>query len=246
LRGDPAGSIVSAGGCRPPELHPASEHRMRTPHIRQVAAMTRGSERGSMTRRAGLLALAFCAALGAPDPAAAQDLHPSRRPSPVGIAKTHIGDTYVKVVYGRPYMRGRSIFGAAGDSVTYLVPWGEVWRTGANEATELTTTGPLLVAGQRLEAGTYAIFTVPGASTWSVRFSPELGLDGTNRFDEASGQFRPAYDPARDVLQVDVPVSATDEEIDQFTIEFERTASGADLVLSWERTEVRIPLAAAR
>jgi hypothetical protein len=140
-------------------------------------------------------------------------------------------------------MRGRSIFGVPGDTTTFLVPFGELWRTGANEATELTITGPLMVAGERLDAGTYAIFTVPGAQTWSVRFSPQLGLDGTNRFDEASGQFRPGYDPAQDVLQVDVPAGTTDEVVDQFTIEFERTATGADLVLSWERTRVRIPFA---
>jgi hypothetical protein len=143
-------------------------------------------------------------------------------------------------------MRGRSVFGAPGDTVTYLVPFGQLWRTGANEATELTATGPLMVAGSRLEAGTFAIFTVPGAQTWSIRFSPQLGLDGTNRFDEASGQFRPGYDEARDVLRVDVPAGRTEDVVDQFTMEFERTAAGADLVLRWERTEVRVPLAAAR
>lgn len=195
--------------------------------------------------RRSVLALAWLAGLMAASPAAAQDLHPSRRPSPVGIAKTHLGETYVKVTYGRPYMRGRSIFGAPGDTVTYLVPFGQLWRTGANEATELTTTRPLVVAGRRLDAGTYAIFTVPGAQTWSIRFSPQLGLDGTNRFDEASGQFRPGYDESQDVLRVDVPAGRTEEVIDQFTIEFERTAAGADLVVRWERTEVRIPLAAA-
>jgi hypothetical protein len=124
------------------------------------------------------------------------------------------------------------------------VPFGVVWRTGANEATELTTTGPLTVAGQRLEAGTWAIFTVPGAQTWSIRFSPQLGLDGTNRFDEATGEFVPGYDPAQDVLRVNIPTGTTDEVTDQFTMEFERTSTGADLVMRWERTEVRIALAA--
>ncbi|MGH7506538.1 MAG: DUF2911 domain-containing protein, partial [Longimicrobiales bacterium] len=119
------------------------------------------------------------------------------------------------------------------------------WRTGANEATELTTTGPLMVAGQRLDAGTYAIFTVPGEQSWSVRFSPNLGLDGTNRMNEATGEFEPGYDPDQDVLRVDVSAGTTDEVIDQFTIEFERTSAGADLILRWERTEVRIPLVPA-
>ncbi|MGH7127103.1 MAG: DUF2911 domain-containing protein [Planctomycetaceae bacterium] len=196
-------------------------------------------------RRLLLLTLAASAALGSAAPVAAQDLHPSRRPSPIGIAKTHIGETYVKVTYGRPYIRGRDIFGTPDDTTTFLVPYGQLWRTGANEATELTTTGPLMVAGNRLDAGTYAIFTVPGAQTWSLRFSPQLGLDGTNRMDEATGEFGPGYDPEQDVLRVDVPAGATDEVVDQFTIEFERTPAGTDLVLRWERVELRVPLVPA-
>lgn len=183
----------------------------------------------------------------APQPASSQDLHPSRRPSPIGIAKTNLGETYVKVTYGRPYLRGRRIFGAPGDTVTYLVPFGQLWRTGANEATEITTTAPVQVAGQRLSAGTYAIFTVPSASSWEIRFSPQLGLDGTGRIDEESGEFTAdVYDPSRDVLRVTVPSGSTSEDVDQFTIEFARTGSGADLIMRWERTEVRIPLALAR
>lgn len=174
-------------------------------------------------------------------PAAAQDLHPSRRPSPIGIARTHLGDTYVKVTYGRPYVRGRDIFGAPGGGTTYLVPFGVVWRTGANEATELTTTGPLLVAGQRLGAGTYSVFTVPGPSAWEIRFSPQLGLDGTAIFNPETGQVTPAYDESRDVLVVTVPSGRLDEPVDQFTIAFE----DSELVLSWARTEVRIPVAPA-
>ena len=65
----------------------------------------------------------------------AQDLHASRRLSPIGIARTHVGDTYVKVTYGRPYVRSREIFGTNTDSTTFLVPFGQIWRTGASEAT---------------------------------------------------------------------------------------------------------------
>jgi hypothetical protein len=176
-------------------------------------------------------------------PAAAQDLHPSRRPSPIGIAKTHLGDTYVKVTYGRPYMRGRRIFGAAGDTAQMLVPFGQLWRTGANEATELTTTGPLRFAGRPLAADTWSVFTVPGAQSWEVRVSPQLGLDGTGRLSP-SGEFTAdVYDAARDVLKVTVPSRQIGEPVDQFTIEFENSPTGADMVLRWERTEVRIPLA---
>jgi hypothetical protein len=177
-----------------------------------------------------------------PSAAAAQDLHPTRRLSPVGIAKTHLGDTYVKVTYGRPYLRGRAIFGADTDSVTHLVPFGQLWRTGANEATELTTTGPLFVAGERLPAGTYALFTEPGPRSWTVHFSPQLGLDGTGRLGPEGGFTAGVYDPSRDVLVVEAPVAELDDPVDPLTFDFVPTATGADLVIRWETTEVRLPL----
>lgn len=176
-------------------------------------------------------------------PAAAQDLHSSRRLSPVGIAKTFVGDTYVKVTYGRPYVRGRAVFGDPADGETYLVPFGETWRTGANEATEITVTGPVLFAGQRLEAGTYAMVTVPGASTWEVRLNPELGMDGLGRMGPDG--FTEAYDPADDVVVAEAPVGTLEEPVAQLTIAFEEVADGTEMVLSWETTEVRVPIEAA-
>lgn len=176
-------------------------------------------------------------------PAVAQDLHPSRRPSPIGIARTHIGDTYVKVTYGRPYIRGRVIFGTAGDTARPLVPFGQLWRTGANEATELTTTAPLTLAGRPLRAGTYTLFTVPGRESWEVRLSPQLGLDGTGSLSPEGAFTADVYDASQDVLTVTVPSRQIADPVDQFTITFEDTATGADMVLRWERTEVRIPLA---
>jgi hypothetical protein len=183
---------------------------------------------------------AFCAV-----ESQAQDLHPSRRPSPIGIANTHIGDTYVKVTYGRPYLRGRQIFGTNNDSTTFLVPFGEVWRTGANEATEITLTAPLMLDGQRLDAGTYSIFTEPRAGEWVIHISPFLGLDGTGRFDPATETFTPIFDPAQDVLTLTVPSRQINETVDQFTIDFEEAGAGTDLVLKWEKTEVRIPIRAS-
>jgi hypothetical protein len=177
----------------------------------------------------------------------AQDLHPSRRLSPIGIARTHIGDTYLKVTYGRPYVRNREIFGQNTDSTTFLVPFGEVWRTGASEATEMTVTGPVELAGNALEAGTYSIFTVPGPESWVFHISPQLGLDGTGIFDAEAGVFTPeVYQPANDVFTFTVPVVKLpdDEPVDQFTISFEEAGEGAHMVLRWEFTEVRIPVSA--
>lgn len=197
--------------------------------------------------RAGALPalLALTAVVLSAESAAAQDLHDSRRPSPVGIAKTFVGDAYVKVTYGRPYVRDRDVFGDPADGGTYLVPFGELWRTGANEATEITVTRPVLIAGKRLEAGTYSIFTVPGASNWTVRFNTGLGMDGTGRLDAETGQFTRSYDEGDDLLVVEVPSGSLPADVDQFTIAFETAEGGVHMVLSWERTEVRIPIAAA-
>lgn len=193
-------------------------------------------------RHTRLVILLSLPTLVAPATAAAQDLHPSRRASPVGIAKTFVGETYVKVNYGRPYMRDRAVFGDPAEGETYLVPFGETWRTGANEATEITITGPLMVAGQQLEAGTYSIFTVPGASSWEVRFHPGLGMDGTGRL--GPGGFTETYDPSLDVLVAEVPTNTLSEPVEQFTIDFEEAEGGMHLVFRWETTEVRVPISA--
>ena len=174
----------------------------------------------------------------------AQDLHPSRRPSPLGIARITLGDIYVRVIYGRPYKRGRNnIFGSKESGA--LVPYGERWRTGANEATEITVTRDVLVGGKRLPAGTYSLSTTPGAASWSLHFNSKLGLDGLGIF--ANNEFTPVDLTPTDVLVVTVPATELpqDKEVDQFTIEFEKTDAGADMVLRWIRTEVRVPIASA-
>ena len=176
----------------------------------------------------------------------AQDLHPSRRPSPMGMARITLGDAYVRVVGSRPYKRNReNIFGTKESGA--LVPYGERWRTGANEATEITVTKDVTVAGQRLAAGTYSLFATPGAESWKLHFNSLLGLDGTGYFDTAAMKFTPADLPPHDVLTVEVrPTTlAEDQEVDQLTFSFEKTGSGADMILRWIRTEVRVPIAVA-
>ena len=100
---------------------------------------------------------------------------PEARQSPVAIAATTLDDgTHLKVVYSSPRKRDRRIFGA-------LVPFGEVWRTGANEATEITATRDVLLAGHLVPAGTYAIFTVPQPDTWTIILNGVLGQWGIMR-----------------------------------------------------------------
>ncbi len=171
--------------------------------------------------------------------AVAQDLHPSRRPSPMGMARITVDGTYLRVVYSRPYKRGRdNIFGT--EESEALVPFGKVWRTGANEATEITLTGDVMIGDERLAAGTYSLFTVPGPETWTVHFNSALGLSGTGRFVE--GKFTRVDLPATDVLVYTVQAGTLEEEVDQLTFVFEEADGGADMCLRWITTEVCVPL----
>lgn len=174
----------------------------------------------------------------------AQDLHPSRRPSPMGMARTTLGDTYVSVVYSRPYKRGRdNIFGTEDSGA--LVPYGKIWRTGANEATQITVTGDVKVAGKALPAGTYSLFTTPGPEQWTIHFNSALGLSGTARYNPETKKMEPGYTPDDDVLVVSVAPRKSEKEVDQFTISFEPTGDrSADMVLRWINTEVPVPVAA--
>lgn len=189
-----------------------------------------------------LLAFLLLATAGA---AVAQDLHPSRRPSPMGLARTTLDDgTYVSIVYSRPYLRDReNIFGTKESGA--LVPFGEIWRTGANEATQITTTGDVTIGGKTLPAGTYSLFTVPGAERWTVHFNSALGLNGTMRRNPESGDYENAYDPANDVVVVEATPAALAEPVDQMTFAFEEAGDDDHLVLSWASTELRLPIAAA-
>ena len=187
---------------------------------------------------------ALAAAVALPLFAVAQDLHPSRRPSPLGIARITLGDAYVRVIYSRPYKRGRNnIFGTKESGA--LVPYGERWRTGANEATEITVTRDVLVGGKKLPAGTYSLSTTPGPETWTLHFNSKLGLDGLGLF--ANNTFTPVDLAPTDVLAVSAPATQLpeDNEVDQLTFEFEKSGAGADLVLRWIRTEVRVPVTPA-
>lgn len=190
------------------------------------------------TRSALLVATAAFCWLGM---AAAQDLHPSRRPSPMGMTRITLDDTYVRVVYSRPYKRGReNIFGT--EESEALVPYGKVWRTGANEGTEITVTGDVTIGGKKLSAGTYSLLTTPGEKTWRIHINSALGLSGTGIFKD--GKFTALDLPKTDVLVVEAPVGSLDEEVDQFTIALDGTDAGADLCLRWITTEVCVPVSA--
>lgn len=146
-------------------------------------------------------ALAAAVAVLAPSFLAAQDLHPSRRKSR-WACRTMVGDAYVKVTYGQPYKRDRdNIFGTKESGA--VVPYGEIWPTGANEATEITVTKDATIAGKKLPAGTYSLFTTPGAESWKFHFNSLLGLDHRPLATPVAEKFTPADLPKNDVLVVE-------------------------------------------
>lgn len=189
------------------------------------------------------LVLATAAAV-LPNPGAAQDLHPSRRPSPMGMARTTVGDTYISVVYSRPYKRGRdNIFGT--EESEALVPYGKIWRTGANEATQMTVTDDVMIFDHKLPAGTYSIFTTPGPDSWTIHFNTKLGLSGTGFFDPVEQKFEAVDLGPTDLVVVTATPGVLEEEVDQLTFAFDEADEGADMCLRWITTEVCVPIAAA-
>jgi len=178
-----------------------------------------------------LAALVFLAAT----PALAQKtIPPAKAPvSPMQMAAKKLDDTtYVKVTYHSPRIQDpktgekRVIFGK-------LVPYGEVWRLGANSATELTTTGDLELAGKRLPAGTYSLFTIPQADKWTLIVNKDVGQWGAYK-----------YNKDQDVLRVDVPATKSADTYEAFTIAFDD--KGTVLTLSWENTQVSVPVRPAK
>lgn len=140
------------------------------------------------------------------------------------------GDAKVHLYYNRPSKKGREIFSENG-----LVPFGKVWRTGANEATYIETNKSLIMMGQELRPGKYSIWTIPNAQTWTVIFNSEIPSWGINFNGEANRQ------PAADVVTVEAPVTQTETPIEQFTISIEKTGDEVELIFMWDTTLVSVP-----
>jgi hypothetical protein len=146
------------------------------------------------------------------------------RPSPLAIAAVRYQDHYVKITYSQPQKKNRAIFGN-------LVPYGKVWRTGANESTEITTTKNILVNDVLLKAGTYSIFTIPEAEKWTIIINSDVGMWGAYN-----------YNPKKDLWRFEVPVQKNDKTFDPFTISFDQRNDVADLLMMWDDVKVSIPI----
>ena len=150
----------------------------------------------------------------------------SKRPSPPGTATTTLNGKKITVDYSRPYVKGRKIMGE-------LVPYNKVWRTGANEATLLTTETDLDIGGTSVPAGKYTLWTLPSEGTWKLIINKQTGQWGTE------------YDQSQDLARVDMQKSQTQQPVEQFTTSFDKKGNDtADLVLEWETTRVSVPVKA--
>lgn len=135
----------------------------------------------------------------------------------------------IKVTYSQPSKKGRLIFGEEADGA--LQPYGKYWRLGANQATEITLSKNVTFAGQPLNAGTYRMYAVPGATSFQIGLNSELGV------------FLAVNEPdyTLDVLKVEVPVQTT-PETEKFTISFSSDAVGVNMDFVWDKTLVRVPI----
>ena len=151
--------------------------------------------------------------------AATADHDTAKKPlSPPQEVKYSAGSKQVTINYSAPSKRGRPIMGS-------LVPYGKVWRTGANAATTLTTETDLMIGSLHVPAGKYTLYTSPGEKEWTLIVNKQTGQWGTN------------YDEKQDVGRVKMKVTRLDKPVEQFAIAVDK-----NLTLSWENTQASVPV----
>ena len=158
-----------------------------------------------------------------------------QRPSPPAQAVFHFADgKTVTVDYSSPHAKGRKIFGG-------LVPYGQVWRAGANEATTITTETAVTVGGKSVPAGTYTLFTIPNADKWTLIISKTTKNDkggplwGTNYAGEG-----------QDLARTDMKVSSLPAPVENFTVALDKVGNGTSLRMDWETTRASVEISEAK
>jgi len=149
----------------------------------------------------------------------------SKRPSPPASANCKFSDgKMVKIDYSSPRAKGRKIFGG-------VVPNGEVWRTGANEAATFVADTNVTVGGKAVPAGNYTLFTVPKADAWMLVISKKTGEWGTDYPGEKE-----------DLARVPMSVSKTSSPVENFTIAFDQAGGKCTLRMEWENTRAKLEI----
>jgi Protein of unknown function (DUF2911) len=153
----------------------------------------------------------------------------TKKHSPVDTVTFEKGDLNINMVYYRPFKKGRIIFGSADDGA--LQPYGTYWRLGANDATTIEVNRDVDFAGKPLKAGKYSVYAYPGEKEWKIGVNSKANRWGVSEPDHEN-----------DVLTVMVPVTYSDEIIEQFEITLEPTEQGAEMVLKWDTSVVKISI----
>jgi len=142
----------------------------------------------------------------------------AQRASPHETVTATVDGAKISITYGRPFMKGRTIMNG-------LVPYGKVWRTGADEATTLVTDKALMFGSVHVNPGTYTLYTVPNEKEWQLVINKQTGQWGTQ------------YDQAQDLGRVPMKVSKTAGPVEQLTLAVADTPAGGELQISWENTQ---------
>ena len=150
----------------------------------------------------------------------------SKRPSPPATATLDLGGgKSITIDYSSPRLKGRHVGGE-------IAPFGQVWRVGANEATTFVTTADVTVGGANVPAGNYTLFAIPTKDKWTLIISKKTGEWGTNYAG-----------PSEDLARIEMKVSALPSSVENFTISFDKSASGGTLNLDWETTRASVAIA---
>jgi hypothetical protein len=171
----------------------------------------------SLTVLCAALLVAQACSLGAQEP----------RKSPHETVKATIDGANISIEYGRPYMKGRKVEGG-------LIPYDDVWRTGADEATTLTSDKALVIGGTTVPAGKHTLYTAATAGDWKLVINNQTGQWGT------------VYDQKQDLARVALQKTAISPAVEQFTILIEPAGGGGVIKLRWNVTEASVPLTVAK
>ena len=142
--------------------------------------------------------------------------------SPRDTVRTTVNGAHILIDYGRPTMRGRTIFGN-------IVPWDVVWRAGANAATQLVTDKELAFGSSLVPAGTYSVFALPGKTGWMLIINKQHGQWGT------------VYDQTKDLVRIPLEITSLPEPVEEFTFEVAAQSDGGVLSFKWEQTKASVP-----
>ena len=132
-------------------------------------------------------------------------------------------NTKVKVIYSRPQLKGRSL--------SKLITNGKIWRTGANEGTEITFYKDVKFGGKAVKQGTYSLATIPGEKEWTIILNSAINVWGAYSYNEA-----------KDVARIKVPVSQGEKSLEAFSIAFQKTDKGVNMFLAWDTLRVVVPI----